>query len=99
MFHDSLPEETGGRVGDGLEVSLKSFLSSPVLGGSLGVLPRLRLALVQASAHMACVDTCSVHGAMAEMFPYNTRHPIRLKTTPYWPCFSESSAMMIILIY
>lgn len=42
LSHDRLPEETQGHGGDGLQVYVKIVLSSPVLGGSLDVLPSLR---------------------------------------------------------
>lgn len=45
-------------MGDGLEVHLTIFLSSLVLGGSLGVPPRLTLAVVQTFAYVAYLDTC-----------------------------------------
>ena len=65
LCHDRLPEETEGRqVGDSLEVHLEIVLCSPVHGRSLGVLPRLRLSVAQASAYTAYLNICGVFTAL-----------------------------------
>lgn len=50
----------GRQVGDSLEVHLEIVLCSPVHGRSLGVLPRLRLSVAQASAYTAYLNICGV---------------------------------------
>lgn len=61
LSHDSPTEEIGRWAGDGLVAEfLTSHPSSCVPGGLQDVLPRLRLAVVQAFACVAYVDICKV---------------------------------------
>lgn len=88
----------GRQVRNSLEVHLKIVLCSPVHGRSLGVLPRLRLSVAQASAYMAYLNTCGVFRVpwqsssptLLEILVSGSLLPVGPAVQTWGPCWTRS---------